>query len=295
MSKQSTRDRDTDRHVLIAGCGYVGMRLAERLAAEGQRVSALRRTQATMPEGVEGFQVDFRDPSTFGRLPDVPTALVYAASADEGTEQAYRRAYVDGPRALLEHYHRSCSRSGQRAIDRVVFVSSTAVYGERAGAWVDECTAVASEGFRAKLLGEGEAQVQRAAEQGWVGRSVILRLGGIYGPGRTRLLRQVLDGSFADAAKRSFGNRIHRDDCAGAIAHLLALPEPEAVYIGVDRDQAPLDAVYRWLAERRGLPTGAIPQSPRDRGKRCSSRRLQRSGYEFLFPSFREGYASLDP
>ena len=130
---------------------------------------------------------------------------------------------------------------------------------------------------------------------------VVLRLGGIYGPGRERTVRRVLGGDAPCMAPDRYGNRIHRDDAAGALVHLLGLPDPAPLYLGVDRDPAPLRDVYAWIAERAGVPDPCAGVGPGDgvsegrRGtnKRCSSRRLAESGYAFRFPSYREGYAPM--
>jgi nucleoside-diphosphate-sugar epimerase len=128
--------------------------------------------------------------------------------------------------------------------------------------------------------------------------AVVLRLGGIYGPGRDRLIREVAEGRALRPAEPLFTHRIHRDDAAGAIAHLLALERPEPVYLGVDSEPADLGAVYAWISARLGLPEPAIAPIPGEgrlaRGsKRCSNARLVASGYRFAYPTFREGYGEL--
>jgi len=102
-----------------------------------------------------------------------------------------------------------------------------------------------------------------------------------------------------------FGNRIHRDDAAAAIHHVLRLPRPHGLYLGVDRDPAELRTVYHWIARRAGVPdpcdptSSSAPSSTVERtgpvrpNKRCSSDRLVQSGFTFRYPTFREGYASL--
>jgi nucleoside-diphosphate-sugar epimerase len=131
--------------------------------------------------------------------------------------------------------------------------------------------------------------------------STSVRLGGIYGPGRTRLVDGLLRGEARyDPNDRAFTNRIHRDDCAGLLAHILDLPEPEPLYVGVDDEPAPLEAVLRWLAEQLGVPLPPpSPAAPGDASrrnrsnKRCSNARLRASGYELAYPTYREGYAEL--
>jgi nucleoside-diphosphate-sugar epimerase len=275
--------------VLIVGCGYVGSRLAELLGGRGGTVFGLRRDPSALPSGVVGVRADVSDPGSLNALPDRLDGLVYAISPGERSKEAYRLAYVDGLRNVLQ----AITAAGGRP-ERVVLVSSTGVYGHSDGRWVDEDTLPEPADFSGRILLEGE-RVVREAE----GTGVVLRLGGIYGPGRTQTVRRVLDGEAGCPAPDTYGNRIHRDDAAAALLHLLDLEDPHAIYIGVDRDPAPLREVYRWIAAQGGAPDpcrGGAPETGgaagrRETNKRCSSERLVRSGFEFRYPSYREGYA----
>jgi nucleoside-diphosphate-sugar epimerase len=226
-------------------------------------------------------------------------AVVYAVSADGRDDDAYRRAYVDGPRNLL--------RALGETAGRFLFVSSTGVYGDAGGARVDETTPPAPDRFTGRRLLEGEELV--LAEGGALRDGVaVIRFGGIYGPGRTRLIDQVRSGrARCPAGGPLWTNRIHRDDCAGFLAHLLtldraALPDPP-VYLGVDSEPADLCDVLRWLARRLGVPEppieasedadGADRSARRRSNKRCDNTRLRESGYRLLYPTFREGYEAL--
>ena len=273
--------------VLIAGCGYVGGRLAELLRDDGVGVWGLKRRPATLPAGVEPVAGDVTDPSTLGDLPGDVDAVVYAVSPAGRTEDAYHAAYVDGLRNVLE---------AVAGAPRVVLVSSTGVYGQTDGRWVDEETEEEPADATAEAVLDGE---RVARERGRPG--VVLRLGGIYGPGRTRTVDRVLSGDAPCMGPELYGNRIHRDDAAGAARHLLGLAEPQGVYLGVDREPAPLRAVYAWIAERAGVPdpcddadgSAVVTEGRRGTNKRCSSDRLAASGYDFRYPTFRDGYAEL--
>jgi len=286
--------------VLIAGCGYVGSALAARLigdAGRGDRpVWGLRRRPQGLPPGVRPLAADLADRESLDRaLEEVrregtPLAsVVYAASAAGPTEAAYRAAYVDGPRHLLDALVAARVRP-----ERLLFTSSTSVYAQQDGSWVDEDSATEPEHFTGRVLLEGEALLAAGPFP-----AAALRLGGIYGPGRTRLLESVLAGEARLPAEGArWTNRIHRDDAAGALAHLLALPEIAPLYVGVDREPADRAEVLRWLARELGVPEPPVAEgASMGRGarsnKRCSSARLQAAGYPFLYPTFREGYAPL--
>ncbi len=266
--------------VLIAGCGYVGSVLAERLRARGDTVIGLTRTTRVLPAGVQPLVADLT--GKLRRLPDTDV-VVFAAAPAASDDETYRRTYVDGLRAVLEA---SVAR-------RVVLCSSTAVYGQSDGSWVDEAAATRPRGFAGARLLEAEALLGGAGREG-----VIVRFGGIYGPGRTRLIDAVREGTAVRHGEPpEYTNRIHRDDCAGALEHLLRLRAPARVYNAVDEAPAPRDEVLCWLAEQLGLPPpplGARPPSPRgDSNKRVAGKRLVASGYRFLYPTYREGYAEL--
>jgi len=276
--------------VLIAGCGYVGRELALRLVAGGHAAWGLSRHPAGLPPGVQPFAADLTDRATLRGLPAGLDAVVHAAAANGPTEPFYRAAYLDGPRNLLA----ALAEQGQ-APRRVLTVSSTGVFPQRDGSWVDEASPAAPEDVLGRVMVEGEQAVL-----GGPFPAVVLRLAGIYGPGRTLWIDRVREGTARRPPPGSWTNRIHRDDAARAIAHLLALDAPEPLYIGVDDEPAELADVLAFLAERLGVappppePDGAAGGPMRGRGtKRCSNRRLRGSGFSLLYPTYREGYGAL--
>lgn len=287
--------------VLLAGCGDLGTEAGLRFAAAGHRVVGWRRSPDKLPAAIEGFAADLGT----GKLPPVPadtSAVVVAIAADSPTEEAYRAAYVDGLSNVLEAV--LASGSGVR---RVLFVSSTAVYGDAGGGWIDEGTTPGPGGFPGRTIREAE-ELLYTRLRGTGVTPVVLRLGGIYGPGRTRLIDQVRGGTAVIPAEPRFTNRIHRDDAAAAIVHLCTMEAvPGPVYLGVDDDPAELGEVLTFLAAELGLPLpasspagsdgapGGVRQSEPARGgnKRCSNALLRGTGFEFEYPSFREGYRAI--
>lgn len=279
--------------VLIAGAGYVGGELARVLATRGHQVWAVRRSDwVDRPPTVSPIQADLCDrPALEAALERGVSReidwLVYAVSAGRGG-QAPRAAYAQGVETLLE----SLAARGVTP-SRVVYTSSTGVYGHATGEWVTEETAPVPADPAAEAMLEGETIVKSAKG------GVVLRLAGIYGPGRTRLVDSVRDGSARRTLEVEYTNRIHRDDCVGAIAHLLAHERPDDLYLGVDHEPAPKNDVLDFLAERLGVPAPPLePRSPASyragRGhKRCDGTKLRASGYRFEFPTFREGYDAL--
>jgi nucleoside-diphosphate-sugar epimerase len=177
-----------------------------------------------------------------------------------------------------------------------VFVSSTAVFAQSRGEWVDEDSPAEPEHFSGRRLLEAEGLLRESPLRG-----TVLRLGGIYGPRRTRLVEKVRQGRAVFGRGRShYTNRIHRDDCVGALRHLIRMESPESLYLGVDADPAEDSTVMRWLAGTLGAPEprAATRHEEAERqlrrgNKRCRNTRLVESGYEFLYPTFREGYTAV--
>ena len=271
--------------VLICGCGYVGATLGLLLNAGGHEVFGLRRDPSKLPPGITPIRADLSEILSPQALPTHLAAVVYAVSPDEGRDDAYRLAYVDGLRNLLAALERIGS------VRRLLFVSSTGVYGQSAGEWVDEDSPAEPQSSSGKRLLEGE----RVLWESNIVERVVLRLGGIYGPGREGAIERALVAPTGGPPQ--YTNRIHRDDCAGALLHLLTLPTPDPLYLGVDNDPADRRTIAAWLHARLDGRPANRPTPPKTRrarsNKRCSNERLLASGYAFRYPTFREGFAAL--
>ncbi|MBN2194232.1 MAG: NAD-dependent epimerase/dehydratase family protein [Polyangiaceae bacterium] len=276
------------RRILIVGAGYVGCALGARLAARGDEVFALRRRVLLVPPPLSPVTADVTRPETLSGLPDRLDSVVFTIAPDATTDEAYAHTYVDGTRHLLAAL---AEQGGEPP--RILFTSSTSVYGQGDGEWIDETSPAEPTSFSGRRLLEAEALL------GASGRPVVvLRLGAIYGPGREGLVQRVREGSATyPRAGPCYGNRNHKDDCAAALEHLIALGTPAPLYLGVDHEPADLRVVLEWLAARLGvsMPQAADEASSprRASSKRASNRLLVESGFRFRYPTFREGYASF--
>lgn len=276
--------------VVIAGCGYVGNELARMLLAEGHEVFGIRRDASHLAPGVRGIQGDLARPESLGPAPQRVEYAVFAVGADESSEKAYRRAYLDGLAGFLEWL----ADEGQRP-RRLVMTSSTSVYGQRRGEQLDEESPTHPTQFRGETLLASERLLAASGLS-----TVVVRLGGIYGPGRESLIRRALAGELRTRPKPHFTNRIHRDDAAGLVRHLLFLASPSPLYLGVDDESADEAEVFSWITKELGVaaPAAEDEDAASDRrravgSKRCSNRRARESGYTFRYPTYREGYAEL--
>lgn len=274
--------------IVVAGCGFLGGRIADLLHERGQAVVALthsddsaRRLAQTKPWRVEAC--DISDPAAVGSLaaglgPQAVGCVVHCASSNRGGVEAYQRVYADGMRNLLEAFPRSFP----------VFASSTSVYAQTDGSVVDEASSASPIRETGRILRATEDLVLER-------RGAVARLAGLYGPGRSFVLRNVLEGKAVIEGGDGQGrilNQVHREDAAAAMVMLVAR-QPAGVFNVVDSQPMSQRDCYRELAARFGvpLPPVAPPDPDRKRGwtnKRVSNARLRSAGWEPAYPGYLE-------
>jgi len=277
--------------VLIAGCGDLGLRVARLLGLENtaNRSWGLRRQpDLKSTQDIPGFTwiaCDLTQPSTLRNLPTEITHVLYTAAPNARTEADYRAVYRDG----LEHLLQAVTLP---ALQRVLLVSSSAVYGDHGAQWIDEDTPTAPKSFNGRILLETEQWLHSQNAQY---ESLSLRLSGIYGPGRSYLLDRLRTGqATAPAVESHWVNRIHIEDAAAAVLHLMNLPNPQPIYLVTDSTPLPMRVLYDALAKLVGGPTPPAGPAPASLGsKRLSNARLRDSGFNFKWPDSREGHAAL--
>jgi len=272
--------------ILLVGFGDIARRLAPRLVAAGCEISALRRSSG-LESGVRMVQGDCRDETLLAEAVAGQEVVVVTLTPDAFNEPSYREAYEAGAQTLAR-----VLVDTPEPPRRVLWVSSTSVYGESDGGWVDETTPAVPQGFSGRSL--------LAAERIMHGQQVpttVVRFSGIYGPGRTRLISQVRGGHCAPQRPQQWSNRIHSEDCAGVLHHLIqchrAGEELAPLYIGTDCEPVPLYELHQWLAQRMAVAVTESSETAMRANRRCSNKRLLASGYRFLYPTWREGYAAL--
>ena len=268
--------------VLIAGCGDVGSVLAAELLREGHVVHGLKRDVSTLPAGVLPVRADLLNPATLACLPADIDWLVFMPTPASRDQAGYEAIFLRGWKNLW-----AALKNEPR---RTLLVSSTAVYGEAGGASVSEDTPPEPTGFNGKVLLEME-QLARGCTK----NLVVVRISGIYGPGRDRLIRLAASsGLEVQQVPPLFTNRIHLDDAAAALRHLLEIDEPEDLYLATDDMPAPKFDVLTWLAQVQGCPApkGVVVENA-ESGKRVSNGRLRDSGFILTYPDYKTGYAAV--
>lgn len=283
--------------VLIVGCGYVGLPLGAELARQGHEVFGMRRSNTAEAElraaHINPVIADVTKPATLANLPGPFDWVVNCVSSSRGGAEEYREVYLQGTRNLLEWLASVPPK-------KFVYTSSTSVYGQTDGSAVKESSPTEPAGETGRILVETEKVLQEAAQQKNF-PAVILRVAGIYGPGRGHLFQQYLRNEAKIAGKGDrFINMIHLDDVAGAIITALRSGKPGDIYNAVDDEPVAQIHFFRWLSETLGkdMPPFATEaeNSARKRGltnKKVQNRRLKMElGCQFKYPNFRAGYTA---
>jgi len=273
--------------ILLAGCGDIGQRVAARLAKEHQ-CFGLKRNPQFLQSSITPLKGDLSDGKDLAGVFSQEFDVVIATLTPEArTEQAYQKAYVDTAAALV-----SSINNAEYQPKLVIWVSSTSVYGEGTNSWLDENSPASPESFSARALKKAE-DIMAAVS----GDLTIVRFSGIYGPGRLALLNSVKNGIGSPAQPKQWSNRIHSDDCAGFLAHLvnrhLNGQKLEKLYLGTDCEPAAQHDVRTWLARQLNVVLTEEISSSRTRTRRYDNKRLIRTGYQLQYPSYREGYTSI--
>lgn len=268
--------------ILIAGCGYLGRELSNILISKDHEVWGLKKNPGGLPSKVKEVCADLSKKEALDNLPRDFDYVFYTAAAKEHSEEAYRRIYLIGLDNLLSHL-------SQSKIKKVVFSSSTSVYAQLDTSVVDESSKTEPDYFSGKIILEAENLLANSAHP-----STSLRLGGLYGPERTRLINSVKSKQAKLSIKKIYTNRIHIVDAARMLEHLMQIDE--GVYIGVDSSPVPKNEVLSFLAKELGVDKLETEDTPSNRlrsNKRCSNKKIIESGFEFLYPSYVEGYGEI--
>lgn len=260
--------------VVLAGVGDLNRRVAQRFLSRGHEVVGLRR----YPDAKLGFEQHGVDLAT-ERWPDVSADwVVMALSAPERTAEGYRLGYVEPVRRLAESL-----AQWQRQPSRVIVVGSSRVYGFDDGRVLDEASPIEPADWAGEQLAAMEAAVDALPVP-----ATVARLSGIYGPGRDWLRRMARSMEETPPKRNHWTNRIHVEDAASALAHLVLEAPYAERYLVTDREPAPLYDVLAYLREQEGLPAiDGVPEV--GGGKRLLSDRLAATGFEWQYPNFRAG------
>lgn len=279
---------------LIFGCGYLGERVARRWRDAGSDVAVITRSdnraETFRQLGYQPIVADVTRPETLSRLPVVDCVL-FAVGFDRAGKDSIQQVYVDGMRNVLAALPAETGR--------LIYISTTGVYGRADGAWVDEVTAPdpQREGGRASLAAE-----QLLAAHSLGQRSVVLRLAGIYGPGRVPFIRELRAAEPIPAHTSGWLNLIHVDDAAAIVVAAAEMPLGErSVYCVSDGVPVERGEFYSEVARQIGMPPPQFvepdPNSSRaaraEANRRISNARMLADlRVTLTYPDYRAGLAA---
>lgn len=272
--------------VLIIGCGDLGTELGLRLIADGSPALGIRRNVAVLPPGLPSLALDYSS-AQMSQLADWDgDVAVLIPKPVAMTDAGYQQGYV----APVVQFLNACANRPRK----ILFVSSTRVYGDCQGEWVDESSATQPEGFAGARILEAERLLLESIHQ-----VTIVRPGGIYGRWPSALVRRIEQGRLCPSEPLVYSNRIHRDDCAGFLWHLLrGLVQGEVwenCYLCVDNEPVARRQFENWLGLQLGVTEILENDAPLRSvtSKRCRNTRMLGTGYRIQFPDYRSGYRAM--
>ncbi|MGB5676553.1 MAG: SDR family oxidoreductase [Gammaproteobacteria bacterium] len=276
--------------ILIAGCGMTGAEVARSLVDSGHHVYGLKRHPPTDERDINYIKADLTSSADLEAIHVKIDLVVYILSPDDRSEQSYRDVFERGVHNVLQVF------TQQSAATRFIFISSTSVYGQMNGEWVDENSITEPKSVTAKIILNAERAFLANSR-----RNCVIRFSGIYGRGKSYLLDAVANSREVQYEPPCYTNRIHWQDCVRVIlfiaGKMIDHENLESVYLASDNDPAPKWEVFNYLANRLDLepPQKAVLPQDTAQNKRCSNRRLKQLGFRFKYSSYRDGYRHIGP
>ena len=276
---------------LFVGFGQIASRVFDELRDEINAYALKRSARSPMPESlVQTFYGDVASDETWSSVPRDLDVVLFCVTPGGRLAEDYRQVFLLGLQACIRHF-----RATEKPL-HIVFVSSTSVFNQDDGEWLDESSLAEPTSPTAKVLRLAELELQSSDIP-----HTIVRFSGIYGADRTRMIWQVLEGQPVISKAERLSNRIHEDDAVGFLAFLirrvLAGEAVDALYIATDSSPCDLNEVYRFIAQQLDAELQMMdeeePLTRRTGNKRLSNTRMLETGYRLAYPGFTEGYKEM--
>jgi len=275
--------------ILIIGCGAIGSKLATILSENNHMVVGLKRIPPVQkPDKWVFFSADIAIEKQLEELSTDFDQVFFIISPEKRNEQSYQKIYRAGLNNLIRRFAKDNRKP------HWIFVSSTCVYHQSDGEWVDENSLVEPISNTSKLIREAEQTLLANLPE-----STIVRFSGIYGPERRRLIKIANSSPSIQYHPDYYTNRIHEQDCVAVLQFLsqqqLNGVHLENYYLASDDKPATQWEVISWLADKMQAkpPVMKMGDETASMNKRCNNQRLKALGYEFKFPSYKEGYSKI--
>ncbi|WP_445116743.1 NAD-dependent epimerase/dehydratase family protein [Acinetobacter sp. WZC-1] len=263
-------------HILFMGYGQTSRRVAEALFQSGHQITTISRSRKS-DDFAQHLIQDVRQPD-LSRFKPIDMVYILLAPS-HSTVEAYQQTYVDSVAPMVNALR-------PHPIQRIILVSSTRVYGQQQGEYIDDDTALVPHDWQGQLL----LQMEQRWQQAYPAQTVIVRPAGIYGISVARMLK--LAETTRSYPGIHWSNRIHMDDLAGLLVHLSQLQQPEKSYIATNNQPVPLHEIILWFQTQQHLPR-LLLQSEAVSGKRILAARMSESGFQLSHPDCFEDYQGM--
>lgn len=274
--------------ILVIGCGDIGEALATKLQLAGHQVVGMKRTPCSTHSPLDIITADVTDAKTLECLPFNVDQVVYILSPKSRDISAYKDVFKLGVDNVLQLF------SARNPNVAFTFVSSTRVYGQCQGEWLNELSITEPVDERGRILLAAEHKFLAFNQA-----TTIVRFSGIYGRSNY-LLNQLKQGIEIQQNPPYYTNRIHRDDCIGVLDFIVnkkaSAGELADIYLATDDDPAEKWEVAYYLAKQFGMdePKVSAVNATADMNKRLSNKRLREAGYKFSVESYKQGYKKVN-
>lgn len=274
-----------NKKLLVIGCGKLGQKLGLLAKKTPLDLLGFKRKKITSTN-IRIEQQDIFDKSFFDKVKiHSPDFILYSLSADEQSEKSYRRNYVEGLKQVIK------SIKYINNFQHLFFVSSTSVYGDNNDQFIDEFSETSPKNFRGTILLEAENLLNTVKFN-----STVLRLSGIYGSGRSYMIKLSQDAESWPKVDR-WTNRINEDDAANFIIFLLNQclqgEIPEKLYLLTDKEPVTLFRLLNWIRQNLNLKNKINITSDPILGKRLRSSIIPSLKFEYKYPTYKQGYKEL--
>jgi nucleoside-diphosphate-sugar epimerase len=273
--------------ILIVGCGQLGFSIVKNADPEIFKLYGFSRSLRKSPPFIEMHQVDILKNEAIDAIKLInPEIIIYAVSADTQSIESYQDHYVVGLKktyeAILELDH----------FKHLFFVSSTRVYGQKTTKILSELDIAEPSDYGGEALMEAETVARQLKD-----KATILRLSGIYGPNRTRMIQLAQSNPGNWPATNNWSNRIHEEDAARFIVFLIkrimTKESIEPLYLVTDGVPTKQYDVLTWIRNRLQLTTDTIELPILESGKQLQSVLLNQTGFVLKYPDFTYGYEAI--
>ncbi|MGY0398342.1 MAG: sugar nucleotide-binding protein [Ostreibacterium sp.] len=272
--------------IYLAGCGKIGTRLGYCLQNDGHQVIGLKRTPKDL--GFSTLSIDLSNQLAVQALPKDAEVIIFMVTPPDYTEVDYKHVYDTILNNLIDFSKQ------HSAPPLFLLVSSTSLYGQQKGQWVNEDSTTKPRKFNGQWILQGEKNLRQQ-----LSNSLCVRFSGIYATHRARLIKTALSGKPIQQNPPLWTNRLHEDDCVNVLYFLIKQYQSkiplDKIYLVSDNTPVSSYDIIQFICQRMGKPHPKISTEniSYQQNKRCDNTRIKRLGYRFIYPTYQIGYRAI--